>query len=97
MTEIEIAEFKIKKLEEIILSQKEIISKYLTWQEIKTAPKTGEIYLGIISKNGIVGEAFTALYDEDEGGHICQFKTEGFWHKPTHWIPLPKMALIALN
>lgn len=62
------------------------------WKTIDCAPTDGSLYLGVIVKNGIIGEAFTALYDEDEGGHVCQFRTEGFWHKPTHWIPLPKFT-----
>jgi hypothetical protein len=58
------------------------------WQDISTAPKKGR-YLGIIEmKTGGFGEPFVCEWDEDDG-HICQFQTDHFPHKPTHWMPLP--------
>ncbi len=78
----------LKDIEEVEVNK--ITSNHLKaalWQPIKTAPKDGTKYLGVIT-----GEPFICYYDEDDG-HICEHQTELKVHRPLFWMELPKPPL----
>lgn len=78
------------------------LEKALAWQPIETAPKDGTDVLITGGTYWYDAETFQTEYpfsqvkiarhykgqDEWNGGHGSEYDAE-YWHKPTHWMPLP--------
>jgi hypothetical protein len=62
------------------------------WQSMETAPRDGEIFIGIIKMRGNhgYGRPFLARWVEEDKEYQCDYWTELKAHIPTHWMPLPK-------